>query len=482
MAPRSDRVTPETQVRSPARSFAETLDNFYTAPRDRRAAQSIQAGAQAFSGILGEQAAKNKKEQRQNEFNQGVQDSIREQAGQELKGVKTGSIFRQHSSYYMMGLNETRGKAAASKFKSDLALKYQEWEGKHIDDDGTAFREWMNGQVAEFTNGLGENQYMIAGAMPTVTEVANNFAVQHTAFTSARLEQESFEAYDEIVSGVFSDLASGDLDMDGAIERIASEADDMYTTDGAKANDRVVDAAIRYANIHNDPDSILALAKAHDMGKIKLSQRNREKLANGMDAVEADINRQASKQNAQSTAQQKAAEKAMMDDWASTLEQDPYADLPSFSEVGDAAVYKRMVQLQDTFISSNGVENPTITNTQRMTFEARMADASSAAERVEILSEFVKSNPSALSGSDVSSYMKEIVAKDDPSSLVNDQIVQKYRKGFGEMLGQFQTDTFSVEQVSLLKTMGERYFDEYMLRAAGSVDMADPRCHQHSDR
>ena len=118
--------------------------------------------------------------------------------------------------------------------------------------------------------GLGDDRYKLAGAMPTINEVANNFATHHTAFTASRLEEESFQAYDAVVAGVFDKIANGDLSVDEAGEAIAGEANAMYTTDGAKANDRVVEAAIEYANTHNDPDAILALAKAHDSGKLKL--------------------------------------------------------------------------------------------------------------------------------------------------------------------------------------------------------------------
>lgn len=486
MAPRSTRVVPETEVRSPARSFAQSLDTFYTPARDRRGEQSIQQGAQAFSSILGEQAQRNKAEQRSDELQQGIRDAMREEAGKELQGVKTGSIFRQNSKFYMMGLNETRGKARGAKFKNDIALAYEQWDGRHIDDDGSAFREWMNGQVSTFMSGLGDNQYMIAGALPTVNEVANNFATRHTTFTAARLEEESFAAYDEIVGGIFTDLSDGKFtvvdDATGeestnwtaVIDRIAEEADDMYTTDGAQANDRIVQSAIRYANIHNDPDAILALARAHDSGKLKLSQINREKLANGMDAVEADIARNTSKNNSRTEAEDKARQKAALDGWATTLQENPYAELPSFEQVGDYATYQKMTTLQDALISSSKVENPTITTNARINFEARMADAGNAAERMKVLTDYVAANPTALSGSDVSKYMSEIIKLDDPSSLVNDPLVKQYRSGFGEMLGQFQNDAYSVEQVSLLKTMGQRYFDDYMLRSSGSVDMSDP--------
>jgi len=486
MAPRSTRVVPETEVRSPARSFAQSLDTFYAPARDRRGEQSIQQGAQAFSAILGEQAQRNKAEQRSDELQQGIRDAMREEAGQELQGVKTGSIFRQHSKFYMMGLNETRGKARGAKFKNDVALAYEQWDGRHIDDDGTAFREWMNGQVSGFMDSVGNNQYMIAGALPTVNEVANNFATRHTTFTATRLEEESFAAYDEIVTGIFTDLSDGrytvvddatgeeSTNWTAVIDRIADEADDMYTTDGAQANDRIVQSAIRYANIHNDPDAISALAQAHDSGKLKLSQTNREKLANGMDAVEADIARNTSKNNSRTEAEDKARKEAALNGWATTLQENPYAELPSFEQVGDYATYQKMTTLQDALISSSKVENPTITLNARINFEARLADAGTTEERTDVLMEFVKANPLSLDEAGFKRYFDEIRKMDDPSSLVNDPLVKQYRSGFGEMLGQFQNDAYSVEQVSLLKTMGQRYFDDYMLRSSGSVDMSDP--------
>lgn len=475
MAPRNTRVNPTTEVRSPARSFAQSLDNFYAPKgRDTRADAALQNGINAFSGILGEQAAQAKADQREGEFSQGVQDALREQAGEELKGVKTGSLFRQNSRFYMAGLNETRGKAAAARFKSDTALAYEQWEGRHVDDDGTLFREWMNDRVSRFMGDLGDDQYKVAGALPAVTEIANNIAAQHTGYTSNRLEQESFEAYDEIVSGVFSDLNRGDIDMETAVLRIADEADDMYTTDGAKATDNVVQAAIRYANIHNDPDSILTLAQAHDAGKLKLSQVNRERLANAMDAVEADMARQESKRSAQETAEAKALKTETLNEWGRQLAENPYVELPAFGEINDQQTYRDMVTLQDAFIKGSTVDNPAVSNIQRMQLEADLFGASSMAERIRILSEFTQENPDALGGADVSKYTKEIFETADPGSLINDPTVGKYRSGFGQSLGEFQKDEYDLTSASFLKTAGERHFNDYMLAQSGKVDMQDP--------
>lgn len=476
MAPRNQRVTPDTDVRSPARSFAQSLDNFYSPARDTRKEQAFQRGINAFSGILQQEADQMKQERNADEHTQGVQDALREQAGEELKGVKTGSIFRQHSRFYMAGLNETRGKAAAAKWKAETALAYEEWAGKHTDDDGSAFREWMNDRVNTFMGTLGDDQYKVAGALPVINEVATNFATQHTGFTANRLETESMEAYDTIVAGVFDDLSNGDLDLEMAVDAIAFEADSMYDTDGAAANDRVVTAAIQYANIHNDPDAIIVLAKAHDSGKLKLSVANQERLANAMDAVEADIERETSKRAAQDTAAEKARRKAVLNEWGTVLQEDPYAELPTFTEVGDQQTYREMVTLQDAFIKSGNVENPTVTNTQRMKLETELWTAGTAGEKIGILNQFVLENPGALSSSDVASYSKRIFEAADPGSIVNNPTVAKYRTGFGSTLAEFQLgDGFDINRSSYLKTQGQMHFDDFMLANAGNVDMNDPR-------
>lgn len=474
MAPRNTRVSPETEVRSPARSFLQSLDNFYAPQRDRRSEQATQEGIGAFTGIMQEQANRAKQLQREDERQQGIQDALREQAGEEMRGVQTGSLFRQHSSFYMAGLNETRGRAAAARFKAETAQAYLDWEGRHTDDDGSAYRAWMNERVANFMSTLGDDQHRVAGALPIINEVANNFAAQHTGFTAERLETESFEAYDEIVSGIFLDLADGEFDMDEAVERIAAEADDMYLTDGAAANNRVVDAAIRYANIHNNPDSILALARAHDSGRLRISQSNREKLANAMDAVEADIEREASRSNAQATAAKKAADQATMNAWAQTLEENPYAEMPPTSEVPDAALRRDMMTLAAATRTAAEVTNPSIEAQDRIRLETDLHAAGSIQEKIRVLSAFTHSNPTALSGADISRYTQAFMAEADPGSIINDPMMGRYRTGFGQTLAEFQLgDGFDINRSSYLRTQGEMHYNDYLLSQTGTVDTTD---------
>jgi len=478
MAPRNTRVNPEVETRGGARSFAQTLDNFYAPSRDRRSEQATQKGISGFSGILEEKANRLIGERREGEFTQGTADAMREEAGEEMKGVKTGSIFRQHSSYYMAGLNETRGKAAASRFKDETARAYEEWSGKNADDDGAGFRQFMNDRVGGFMETLGDDQSKIAGALPIINEVARNYAVQHTAFTNQRLQNESMEAYDEIVSGVFSDLASGEFDMEMAIAAVANEADMMYETDGAEANDRVVAAALRHANIHNDPTAILLMAKAHDSGKLRLSQANRERLADGMDAVEADIERNANKEASRDNAAHKARKQEVQNSWYEQLVDDPYTDITEWTSQNgvEGMFFKDLEGLQSSMMRGMEVENPNISNSQRIGFEADLHNASGSSAKLAVLNTFTQSNPNAMSGADISRYAQQIMGESDPNSAVNNPTIAKFRQGFGDTLGTFADGSSytNTDQSPFLKTQGVMRYNEYVLAKGAQVDMKDP--------
>jgi uncharacterized protein (TIGR02594 family) len=452
-----------------------SLDNFYAPSRDTRGEQAFQQGVQSFSGLIDRQAAAAKQERNEGEATQGIADGIREQAGEELQGVRTGNIFRQNSTFYMAGLNETRGKASAAQFKAETAQAYQDWEGRHTDDDGSAFRAWMNDRVGTFMGTLGEDQHRIAGALPIINEVANNYAAQHTGFTSNRLETESFEAYDEIVSGVFMDLANGEFDMEEAVARITNEADDMYETDGAAANNRVVDAAIRYANIHSDPDSILALAHAHDSGAMPLSQQNRERLAEAMDSVEAKIQRNAARDNAAQTAADKAQNENTMNAWATALENDPYAEMPSTADIGSASLRRDMMTFQNAAITSSEVENPQISNQQRILLNADMFDAGTVREKLTVLADFVQANPDGLSGAEYSQMSSDILEQGRPDSMARNTQVKDRRANFGRMVGNLHLgDGYSDAVGSTLSTSAQIAFNEYISTAGATVDTNDP--------
>jgi hypothetical protein len=440
----------------------------------------------AFGGLLEEKANRLKSQRREDETQQGVADAMREQAGEEMKGVKTGSIFRQNSSFYMAGLNETRGRAAGQRFKPETYRAYEEWPGKYTDDDGTAVRQWMNDRVAVFIDSLGDDPNKIAGALPIINEVTQNLAARHTAFTNKRLEQESMDAYDEIVAGIFNDANSGefvnpetgDLDMDKVSDAISNEANMMYATDGAKANDRVVASAIRYANIHNDPSSLAILAYAHTNGKLKLSLTNRERIADAADSVEADIQREANRESAKETKERKVREREVTSAWYEQLQDDPYTDITAWTMQNgvEGIHFKALESLQSAMMRGAEVTDPTITTQKRIEFEEDLYNAKTRTEKIDELKNFTAANPTALTGNEISRYVDHSFKSTDEGSIINDPIIRRFRKSFGDTLGTFSegSNYLSTDQAPFIKTQGIEAYNSFLVNNSKNVDMSDP--------
>ncbi|WP_217364050.1 transglycosylase SLT domain-containing protein, partial [Marinobacterium sp. xm-d-509] len=159
------------------------------------------------------------------------------------------------------------------------------------------------------------------------------------------------------------------------------------------------------------------------------------------------------------------------------LQQDPYTDITEWSAQNgvEGMFFKDLESLQSAMIRGREVENPTITNTQRLRLEAELYDAANASERLRILSDFTAANPTALSGADVSRYAEGIFAEANPGSLINDPTIKQFRQSFGDTLAEFQLGAgFDSNKLSYLRTQGIRLFNEYLLRGAGNVDMNDP--------
>jgi len=236
-----------------------------------------------------------------------------------------------------------------------------------------------------------------------------------------------------------------------------------------------VDAAIRYANIHNDPDSILALARAHDSGTLRISQTNREKLANAMDSVEADINRNAARDNARATAEAKAQKEATLNAWAVTLEEDVYADVPPTNEVGDEGLRRAMMTYQVAAQKAAETENPGVSNQNRMLLEADLFDAGTMQQKLTVLTDFVRANPNGLTGAEFTRYTKETMEQSRPDSLTKNTQVINRRNNFASGLANLQLGPSWEENTgSTLRTQGLIAFNEFISARGADVNTADP--------
>jgi hypothetical protein len=336
----------------------------------------------------------------------------------------------------------------------------------------------MNDRVGNFMDSLGDDQHKIAGALPIINETARNYATHHTAFTNKRLEQESMDAYDEIVSGVFDDLSSGDIDMEMAVDAIANEADMMYTTDGAQANDRVVGAAIRHANINNDPTALFVMGKAHDTGKLKLSQTNNDRLANAREAVEAKIQRKANRESAEEAEARREREREVTQSWYEQLQKKPYTDITEWAAQNgvEGIHFKNLNSLQSTMMRGAEVTDPTITTQKRIEFEEELYNAKTRTEKIDVLKNFTAANPTALTGNEISRYVDHSFKSTDEGSIINDPIIRRFRKSFGDTLGTLSdgSNYLSTDQSPFIKTQGIEAYNRFLLEKSKKLDMSDP--------
>ena len=467
---RNDRAAPDVEVRSPARSFAQSLDTYYQPGRDRRGAEALQRGLSQLSGVFEQRAAEMRQERNQSEFDQGVADAMREEAGLELEGVKTGSIFRQHSKYYMQGLNEARGKAAAQKLRDELSLEYENWEGKNSDDP-QAFRDWMNGQIGARMEALKANPDMLRGALPVFAEITNNMTAQHVARTNERLQKEQFEAFDATVNGVIDGYLKGDYDEDRMVTELINETDELYGMEGGVAKDQLVASVVNHAISRKDPSAVLALAKAHDSGKLKLSTASQRQLADAVDTIEADLESDANRRNAQAEDERKARETAILNDWTIALGEDPYQPLPAFKDVGDYRIYKAMEEMQGVMIEARTRKDPAVSNAQLAAFLIEYNAAETVAEKQAV----VVSNFDNLTRADITKYMEDALTAADPTSAFNNQIISSYRSNFVKELGIQGTTEYDESTSSVMTTIGEKHFNDYILAKGADVDLKDPK-------
>ena len=466
---RNNRITPETEVRSPARSFVQALDNFYAPARDRRGEAGLQGGLQSLSGIFEAKAAATKNTRNQNERLQGIEDAMREQAGKELQGVKNGSIWRQNSTFYMAGLNETRGKAAGSEFKNNLLLEYNDWDGRFIDDDGSAYRDWANAKVSEFMDTLGDDPNKLNGALPLISEITANLAHQHTASTNLRLQDESFNAHDTVLFGFFDDFNRGTLTEEAAIARIVSEADDLHQTDGAEANDRTVTAAIQYATSRTDPEPLLLLAKAHDSGQLPLSASNQLRLDNAMDGVQADLERQAAAKSKMESEAVLEARRVAVGEAAVFFQDTPYADLPRFKAGDDWTTHKAIVATKEIFMDAAEAVNPQLAASNMVILTAEIASTSTYEDGVAVLAQHIKDKPNSLTPAQARSFIDGLIYRVSPSSLFKQEVVQQAGKNLAETLYNLQVgDGMNFDVSSSFKTEGMGHWNHFITLSANS--------------
>lgn len=472
MAPRNTRVNPDAPTRSPARSFTKVLDNYYAPARDRRSEQALQRGLSDFAGVFQESAERSRNLRREDEYNQGIADAMRESAGEELKGVRTGSIFRQNSSFYMQGLNEQRGKAKGIQFRSEMARAYEEWEGKNSDDPND-FRNFMNQYSGQFIESLQSNPQMLNAALPYINEVAANTAVSHTAYTNERLREEQIEASHQVFGDIVAGFSRGDYDEQDAIDALAREVDELYASGEKDARGILVDALILEAQGTVSMDPLVTLAKAYDQGKIKLSKEQKARLESTSDRLEAEIISYEGRRSKEQKAEYDAMVNGHVNAYTQALMENPRMDAREFYKrlgINDEAVFRKLNTVQNAVQSA--AENSGLTDGQtELAFQAELLEAGSNVQaRNEVLSKYAGMG---VSPSTITREFQQNIDIANGSSVHNSDHVDMLRKSYVNNIAVLENDAYSVDSSGAAQTFAESQYNLMMSRELRGVDPND---------
>ena len=488
MVTRNNRVNPEMPQRGPARSFMQVIDNYVQPMRDTRSEQAMDRAFGQIGGLLDQKAQAYKKERNEQEYQEGYLDAIREEAGEELQGVKSGSIFRQDSTYYKAGLNEQRGKAAGVRFKNDSISAYENEFKKAATDDPEHFRAWMADRTNKFLSS-NDNPEWLAGALPYVQETTHNLATQHRAFTDNRLQEEQFEAFQLVVDDIFAGVANGDytttgevpgdefIDWDAAIDDMIAEADELYEMEGGIANEKLVEAAIASAGTNMDMTPLVALGKAHDSGKLKLSVANQNRIKRAADALESDL---ASKASKLSTAQ-KAERDALIAQHGGNLQRalrenpdlDVYDWMVSQGLSGsDTELFSELVKVQETMDKANANSAPPASE-QMMGFQIEYRSANTPKEKYDAVMKAARDG--TISAADVTKYLDDIDQFAAGTSVFQNDIIKRRKGAFIEQVTIAGGNSYYDDgQKASIAVTAEQLMDEYLIQNSPGVDLSDP--------
>lgn len=471
MAPRNDRVAPNTEVRSPARSFLQNVDTFYAPARDRRGPEAIQRGISAIQGVLQERFVEARNDQREDERQQGIADAMREQAGQEMEGVRTGNIFRQNSRFYMAGLNETRGRTAGVEFEQSLSQRWQEWEGRDSDDP-EAFRQWAYGQLAEFTDGLAGDQHRLAGALPTAQNAVFNLARQHQAYTDRRIAASAAAAYRAQHEANWQSALTGDVELEDAFVASLGLTEEQFDMDGAVANDTAIEGLVDASNFRNDPNGLYFVQDQIQAGRLRVNPDQAARVSNAIESVESDRDRVIERENARAEAEQRAANQEQFLNVFAQASADPFGTTVSPLQFGgDFTAWNTANGIINTLQAAARETDPLSDLGVQLQFTGAVMEAPDLNSAIQAITTTALSQGTGYATM-AQSFMEDLTLRSSAESLIQNPVVRSSADALSRQLLAFERDDLlDAGQIANLRTRGEYLYDLNIARMAANGEI-----------
>jgi hypothetical protein len=272
---------------------AQVVDT-YTRPETPVQDDTLQRLADAVGrlvpGIATQQGEKEKKEQQA----MAEKEFMREQAsGYKLTrdNIMSGNEYLQDSAIALKHLQTLRAKAFMdnnlSEYKNDLFNNKMGVFGSRADVNAD-----MSKYLGELTQSIGsEDEFIWSAVAPQIAEFKHNTLASWDKKYNDNLIAERENLYQTGITNIFKN-AGGKSEVQ-VVNELMMHVDSHYRLGNKKATETFVDSVIALADSINDPNIIDIALKVRPGGR-DLTPSQIDKLIDGADAVEAEIQAKAS--------------------------------------------------------------------------------------------------------------------------------------------------------------------------------------------
>lgn len=326
--------------RGAARNLLSVVDSYYAPARDRMGEAAMVNGIKDVSKTLGSAAQAKRQEEITEVKLQAQQDAmVGDDPDVELTKVRMGGLFRGNSRAYNQVYNETMGKKAAIEFQNKAALDYEK-SGMKNSTDPNRFREWMNERVDGFLKDeQSQNPYFLAGAMPYVQQATHNMSAAHTSNISAQMERNHLAAIQTQANDIALKVASGEIPIEEMLGHVTGINSQGYSTGlaGPKVRRATLSALLSVADATRNKEIVDVLLSAQNDGSLRITPKEWVGIVNQGEAIQADIDRHAARQQRVATAQA-AAEVAGLEDGVADFFNNPNNAAATFQQFLQAPI------------------------------------------------------------------------------------------------------------------------------------------------
>lgn len=224
--------------------------------------------------------------------------------------------YAHHSKAVQSHLKELRGRTSGYNYKRENEIAYNEWR-LQSSETGEDFPEWMAERKAKFAQTLGDDRFLIAGAMGAMNESEQNLNAIHNSFLHTRVREETkrgvLDNVDYYVSEMGNSLSL--IDIVSQIDDAVVTADMTGGMSKSEGNQLVFEHVLEmYKDTGNDNYRLLANNLRYAVGTGKtLNSKARQAINSAMEHVQYEEDKRVASQEKEAAA---ALEQAKKDAWA----------------------------------------------------------------------------------------------------------------------------------------------------------------------